>query len=129
MINLHQEIISQLEAQSLTEADIEWVGTKEYFIPIQTFLDLAKDVYYDQQAGTSEVALDLLIIGTNWGLRRLVKLDGSECWDFIVMPTKPTKERLDVDKFTIRECLDENGYRIFGGGNLLNEFNPEPPPE
>ena len=124
MINLYQELQAALAANGKTEADIHWVGNHDFTIPTQAFLDAIKEVYYDQETGVGEVAMDLLIIGENWGLRRRILVDGQEGFEFIVMPDKPTLERTDVTKYSIRECLDAEGFRIFAETHTLEEMNP-----
>ena len=129
MINMIQELETVLSNNNLTIEDIAWIGTNTVTIAIPIFLESIKAVYYDQQAGPQEVALDLVIAGSDWFMRRSRSYDGSERWEFIKIPTQPEVERTDITKFTIRECLDGEGFRKHKGSKYLEELNTPESPE
>lgn len=82
-----EEILKQ---NGLTFDDIKWVGTRDCYIDIGTFLNLA-NVKYDDGYGTQEVATDLLVVGEYWWLERH-EYDGAEWWEYKELPHKPQKK-------------------------------------
>ena len=123
MINMFKELDMILKTNKLAIGDIEWVGTSMYTIPIDDFCNIIKGIYYDQQSGSLEVARDLIIVGFGWFLRRFRGRNNLEQWEFIKTPNKPEIERIDITKFTIRECLDVDGYRRYNGYVCLEDLN------
>jgi hypothetical protein len=79
MINLYDEIIGALNNVGKTITDILWVGTKEETIDLKGFLQVSKEIDYDNGFGGSIIATDLIIVGVDWWLSR-EEYDGSEWW-------------------------------------------------
>jgi len=126
MINMYQELTQALAANGKTMDDIQWVGTKEFYVPTAEFLTRIQELYYDQERGCAEVATDLIIIGVDWGLRRKYDYKGNEDWEYIELPVKPDAVRSDINNFTIRELLDPMGFRVYNDACVLTDLNPEP---
>lgn len=120
---MFKELDMILKTNKLAIGDIEWVGTSKHTIPLDDFYKVIKGIYYDQQSGSLEVARDLIIVGSGWFLRRFRGRNNLEQWEFIKTPNKPEIERIDITKFTIRECLDVDGYRKHNGYVCLEDLN------
>lgn len=90
MENLLQETIIMLDIHGKTFEDVEWIGTREYSMPIDLFKAMANHEY-DNGFGTVEVDYDLMIVGKNWWLER-EEYDGSEEWSFKAMPVKKPEQ-------------------------------------
>lgn len=95
MTNLLKETKDKLKIYGHTIKDIEWVGCRDYQIPLELFLRLADEEYSDG-FGAQEVATDLLVVGDSWWLERH-EYDGSEWWEYKSLPQKP-KEIKTVKK-------------------------------
>lgn len=63
-------------------ADVQWVGSSDGQLAItwDEFVIIA-DVDYDCSFGAAEIAIDLVVVGSNWWLERH-EYDGSEWWEF-----------------------------------------------
>lgn len=90
-MNLLNETIEALKEFGFSPDDVEWVGSKLEPIRFtwQEFVDIA-DVEYDNDFGAPQVAEDLIIVGKHWWLERH-EYDGSEWWEFKMMPKRPAK--------------------------------------
>jgi hypothetical protein len=119
MINLLEEIKQKLEENKKTLEDIVWVGTENYKVNIEQFLELA-NTYYDNGYGGQEVATNLIVCGDNWWLER-AEYDGSEWWEYKELPIKPTKE-LGIKAITISQAK-ELDYGISCIWKTLEELN------
>jgi len=86
-MNLKNETLEILKKNGKSFDDVEWIGSKTHQIRKEDFLVLA-DVEYDEGYGCMEVANDLLIVGKDWWLERH-EYDGSEWWEFKIIPKKP----------------------------------------
>jgi len=87
MSNLLKETLEVLNVNRKKEKDVLWVGNLNYHFSWDKFKELA-DKEYKSGFGSQNVAIDLLIVGENWWLERH-EYDGSEWWEFKVMPNKP----------------------------------------
>lgn len=92
MVNFLKETTEVLSENGKTFDDVLWVGSSDGYIEKDLFLKLA-NINYDNGYGGQEIAQDLLIVGQGWWLER-GGYDGSEWWEFKVIPTKP-KEKLN----------------------------------
>lgn len=92
MSNLLKETKEVLKERGKTLEDIEWIGSKDGYIALETFTKLA-DVQYDSGYGAAEVAQDLTIVGKDFYMTR-GEYDGSEWWDYHSMDLfkKPDNE-------------------------------------
>jgi hypothetical protein len=82
--NLLSETLKVLSNYDYTPDDVRWVGSTdgEYAISWAEFAAIA-DVEYDDGFGSSEIATDLVVVGTDWWLSR-GEYDGSEWWEYNV---------------------------------------------
>jgi hypothetical protein len=78
--NLLQETIEVLQKNGKSEAEVLWVGTKEYWFLWEEFKMVA-NFNYDNGYGIEEINVDLQVVGKDWLLVREF-YDGSEWWDF-----------------------------------------------
>lgn len=85
-MNLLKETRNVLKKNKKTWEDVEWIGCREFSIAKDSFTKLA-DVEYDSGYGSPEVATDLLIVGKDFYMDRR-EYDGSEWWEFNVIPEK-----------------------------------------
>lgn len=92
MTNLLKETTSVLTEHGKTLGDIEWIGSDDGYITLETFTKLA-DVEYDAGYGAAEVAQDLVIVGKDFYMVR-GEYDGSEWWEYNSMDLfrKPDNE-------------------------------------
>lgn len=91
-MNLLKETQGVLVANNKSMDDVVWVGSRDGYITLETFVDLANSEY-SSGFGAQEVASDLIIVGENWWMTR-IEYDGSERWDFHSMEhlQKPKNE-------------------------------------
>lgn len=90
MSNLLQETTGTLRSYNKTWDDVLWIGGSEFTIGIEDFKRLANREY-DDGYGSAEVAQDLKIVGKDWWLKRS-EYDGSEWWDYMTLPIKPSEQ-------------------------------------
>ena len=103
MVNLLDEIISELEDHGKTLDDVIWVGEEPrlnyykkevidgYTISKSQFLELANR-NYDDGYGGQEVNRHLLVVGEDFWLERN-EYDGSEWWEYKRHPIQPKNAR------------------------------------
>jgi len=93
-INLLAETIAVLRDNGKRESDVLWVGSKdgEYAISWEEFVEIAKDVNYNNGFGSQEIAEDLVVVGKNWWLER-AEYDGSEWWEYKEKPKKSRRPK------------------------------------
>ena len=120
MRNLLKETLEILETNNILEEDILWVGSESFgYFSWQDFKYLA-DICYDAGYGSSQVALDLVIV-TKEGYLERQEHDGSEWWEYKTAPTKPKKYRKPIALTT--EQAEDRGFNVYCGWNSLNEIN------
>lgn len=90
MSNLLNETIKKLTLHCKSEDDILWVGTHNVKTTWDNFKAVA-DVEYDNGYGGTEVAKDLLIVGSDFWLERH-EYDGAEWWEYKCIPKMPDKD-------------------------------------
>ena len=103
MNNLLDETKRILQKTGHNLSDIVWVGCEDYRIEIAQFIALA-DVVYDDGYGGAEVAIDLLVVGTDWWLERH-EYDGSEWWEYKTLPQRP-QEVKRVKRVVTNRCSE-----------------------
>ena len=87
-MNLLKETLTILVRNHKQLTDVEWIGGKDFEIPIAEFISLA-DTEYNNGYGSPKVATDLIIVGKDFWLERN-EYDGSEWWDFKERPQRPS---------------------------------------
>jgi len=85
MRNLWDETIEFLEHHNITWDDVQYVAGKTFQISKENFEEIARKTEYDAGYGSAEVALDLMLVGSNWWSVR-AEYDGSEWWQFLQQP-------------------------------------------
>lgn len=92
-MNLLNETIETLHEYGKSPEDVVWCGSQEFgWFPFDVFKKLA-DKEYDDDYGSSKVAVDLLIVGNDFWLER-AEYDGKEWWNFKTIPEKPNKRAI-----------------------------------
>lgn len=115
-MNLLEETISVLTEHNKTEKDVLWVGNDEIYTTWENFKSIA-NIDYDNGFGGQEVAIDIMIVGSNWWLSRS-EYDGSEWWDFHTKPRKPRRQ------VTLTSVIVENkGWNTKHWLNLMDLNN------
>lgn len=99
MMNLKNETLKVLANHNKTIADIKWIGCDTFKIDIDEFFRLA-DIDYDNGFGAAHVAINLVVVGENWWLKRM-EYDGSEWWEFEECPAEPE------DTYIVRQVVDD----------------------
>ena len=122
MKNLLFETRDVLEEHGKTFEDVKWIGSENFYVDIDKFMELA-DTKYNSGYGSTEVALDLMIVGSNWWLER-AEYDGMEWWEFKQVPKKPKKE-LELKALTSNQAKKNNPNNYYSGCNLLEMNNLE----
>ena len=114
--NLLDETLRVLSEHGRTMDDVLWIGCKDFKIPIERFLELADDIYYNSYGGV-EVAADLMVVGDGWWLSRW-EYDGSEGWEYNEPPKMPEEVR-DVERlmFASADSLEKVNDSEYIEGN------------
>lgn len=101
-MNLLQETTDMLTAYDKTWADVLWIGGAGFTISIEDFKRLA-DREYNDDYGSTEVAVDLKVVGKDWWLERW-DYDGSEGWVYKAYPAKPLEQK------SVQRVISSCGY-------------------
>jgi len=81
MENLFEELVECLNDNGYELSDIECVYGSHFQIPLDNFIEVAKNTRYDSGYGGQEVASDLCIKGKDFLITR-GEYDGSEWFEF-----------------------------------------------
>ncbi len=87
-MNLLAETLGVIAQNDVGPDRVAWVGTPQEWTTWANFEEVA-DTEYDAGFGAQEVASDLMIVGDDWWMTRS-EYDGSECWAFHRLPSKPS---------------------------------------
>lgn len=115
-MNLLKETEEILKDNGKKLSDIIAVQGFEFGMPVDTFLKLA-DVEYDDGYGSSKVAEDLIVIGTDWWLERH-EYDGSEWWEYKEIP-----KILEVSDKVYALVISQSRENIACGCETLRRIN------
>lgn len=99
--NFGEETIDALVQHGYDIDNIDWIGNRDFKIPIHEFFDVARKTNYYAGYGNVAIPMDLIIAlkDGNWFERG--EYDGSEWWRFVQIPQKPIlKNHLKVKDFT-----------------------------
>jgi|TARA_R110000803_G_scaffold106598_2_gene174697 hypothetical protein len=84
------------ETQAIVRGrDVLYVTDGKVYESYDSFLARAKYIQYDAGYGGHEILLSLKVVGHDWWLQR-GEYDGSEWWDAMVAPDKPTSSGIVV---------------------------------
>ena len=70
MMNLYDELVETLAINDKSIQDITHVCGVAFQIPVDEFLTLAKNTFYDSNSNQAEIAMDLKIIGQDFVVTR-----------------------------------------------------------
>lgn len=94
-MNLLQETIEALNDNGKSTQDVIWVGDKFGSISWDEFEQISS-FEYDNDFGSEEINLDLVVVGGDWWLERY-EYDGAESWVFQKHPGgKKEKSKVKV---------------------------------
>lgn len=100
--------------------DIQWVGCKEFSIPIDNFLELAARI---QDHFGADIAIDLVVVGNDFWVER-DSLHSGEIWVLRKSPIKPKTECL-LKTLTYKDLTEEEEQRAtIDPRNVDNENRP-----
>lgn len=93
LTNFLNETIEYLKDHQLGPDDVLWIGSQDGKLAIdwKQFEKIA-NFEYDEGYGTAVIAMDLVVVGSNWWLERY-EYDGSEQWVFKQYPIKTLKSK------------------------------------
>ena len=97
-MDLIQETKLYIEALGYSKDDIDWIGCKDFYIPIDCFWNSVPQEY-DAGFGSIEVAADLVIVFKDNSWLERAEYDGSEWWTYKHTPQKPANYVWKVNKF------------------------------
>lgn len=118
-MNLLKETKEILNENQKDLKDILWIGSRNNYVDIKKFIELA-DTEYDDDYGSQKVASNLLIVGNNWWLERH-EYDGSEWWEYKSLPNKP-KNKIELKAITINQAKKLK-YDVYCGWESLETIN------
>ena len=104
-MNLLEETNKILTKNYKSWTDVRWIGSKDFYIPIDRFIEIAKFTNYDAGYGAPKIATDLVVVGDNFWLERH-EYDGVEWWEYKELPIKPNVGS-DIDTLQTRDI----GYK------------------
>lgn len=92
MAELIQETKTFMDALGYTKRDIQWIGGRDFTVPIDCFWN-AKPQEYDSGYGCQEAAADLIIMFKDGSWLEREEYDGSEWWIHREIPKMPLRIR------------------------------------
>lgn len=113
LVNLLDETKKFLQLYNKTLSDIRRVFGNDYQIPVDNFVEIAKDTYYDASLGVQETAKDLILVGDDFYAVRY-EFEGNEGWEYHPMTFKIPEKVQTVTKLaggmwkTLKEINEEN---------------------
>ena len=88
MTNLLEETIEKIEECGHTTNEVNFVANEEFYCSWEDFAQAAKNYDYDEDYGSAEVNMSLVVVGSDWWLERN-EYDGSEWWEYKSLPIAP----------------------------------------
>ena len=101
MAELIQETKDFIAALGYTKDDIQWMGGRDFAIPIDCFWNAAPQIY-DAGYGWAEVAEDFVIVFEDNSWLERYEYDGAECWKYKHCPKMPSNVKW-VNNFTSKD--------------------------
>ena len=102
MTNLLEETIEQIEGCGHTTNEVNFVADGKSYCGWEDFARTAKNYDYDEDYGSAEVNMDLVVVGSGWWLERN-EYDGSEWWEYKSLPIAPN----NYGEVRLEEAEDE----------------------
>lgn len=100
--NLLLETLEVLADEGYRLADIEWVGSTEFEIPVDRFFELA-DQEYDSGFCSAKVCHDLIICMKDGSWFERGEYDGSEWWEHQVPMRRPSMFLAEVETVFVKD--------------------------
>lgn len=102
IINFDIETVIALNKYGYSVDDIDWIGTRNFTIPVNEFFDAARRTNYNAGYGSVAMPVDLLIVMKDGSWYSRKEYDGSEWWAYNIAPAKPsTRRHLKVRNFNV----------------------------
>lgn len=101
LTNLWKETVAFLKENGKGIDDIVFIYGNGYEIDVDDFVRIAKACDYDAGFGGQRIPGDLSIVGDDWWMERR-EYDGSEWWEFLKKPERPSQKR-KLEGFRIYE--------------------------
>lgn len=86
--NFGEETVDILIRYNYTVDDIDWIGNRDFEIPIHEFFDVARRTDYYAGYGSAAMPRDLLIVMKDGNWFERAEYDGSEWWRLIRVPAR-----------------------------------------
>lgn len=87
---LLEDLTDILKKNGKTLDDIVWIGCQDFYITKENFFELANAEYW-ARAYYTQTAIDLLIVGDDWWIKRECDSEDREWFVFNKYPVKPYK--------------------------------------
>jgi hypothetical protein len=92
LVNLYDETDEVLSRNGVSFDDVKYVALGDgKWTNVSKFIEIAKEISYDNGYGGVEINFDLQVVGKDFWLQR-VEYDGSEEWQFLRHPGEPKEE-------------------------------------
>ena len=88
-MNLGSETVKKLGNYGYNVQDIEWIGNRDFTIPIHEFFEVARHTNYNNGYGIANIPRDLIIVLKDGCWFSRGEYDGSEWWEYNVPPHRP----------------------------------------
>jgi hypothetical protein len=109
LVNLYDETCEVLSKNDASFDDVKYVALGDgKWTNVSKFIEIAKEITYDNGYGGVEINFDLQVVGKDFWLQR-VEYDGSEEWQFLRHPGEPKEElyKKDTTGLDIAEVYGE----------------------
>lgn len=93
IINYYDELKHVLTKHGYTLLSIDWIGTRDFTVPIYEFLQNALNTDYNNGYGTAATPMDVVIVMKDGSWFERAEYDGSEWWVHKKPYTKPQVNR------------------------------------
>ena len=121
-LNLLEETEYQFSVIGYNWADVDFIGGKEFSIPVTNFISAAADAYYDSKDFYSrEVVRDLVIVFKDGSWLERSNENFNSWWIYKKTPQRPERERT-IKNLTIGQAA-KNGIRSLSSLEYLSSIN------
>lgn len=93
MINYYEELKHVLTKHGYALLDIDWIGTRDFTVPVYEFLQTALKTDYNNGYGGVATPMDVVIVMKDGSWFERAEYDGSEWWEYKKPYTKPQVNR------------------------------------
>lgn len=101
-MTLLETLKATLKKEGKTLADIRWIGCKDFYMPINNFLELATRTH---DYFGADIAIDLIVVGNDFWVER-DSLHSGDVWVLRKSPIKPKIECM-LKTLTYKDLTEE----------------------